>query len=311
MQAKDTRTENIEKISLENTRVSLAPPIVFLCGGLVDIKETTCSVRGALLDYLSQKKCHLLDSITRAESFKDWTHEDIYKDLMVFEDDLAHLSSLIVIILESPGALAELGLFARNKLINKKILIIINDAHYNQDSFIKLGPLRHLELIKDKSVSAYSWEEDAPVQTIKDSLENIREDILHALEAQDKSEAFDKNNDGHIALFIFQIIHTYAALKITEIENYLRIHWPQITLAKIKRLLFLLKKFSLINERKKGHYLFYCPEKNRKHIEFAGHFNPNTAKVSAMQFYLCDSEKRRFDAIKQNTEHLRETGEIN
>ncbi|WP_145964322.1 retron St85 family effector protein [Chromobacterium phragmitis] len=310
MQVKDSRTDHIEKISLENTRVVLNPPIVFLCGGLVDIKEPTCSVRGALLDHLSKVRCSLLDSITLAESFKDWTHEDIYKDLMVFEDDLAHISSLIVIILESPGALAELGLFARNRFINKKILIIINDIHYDQDSFIKLGPLRHLEHIKDKSVSAYSWQEDSPAQTIEESLDNIREDILSALETQDKSEAFDKNNDGHLALFIFQIIHTYAALRITEIETYLKIHWPDIAIQKIKRLLFLLKKFSLVTERKKGHYLFYCPQKNRKHIEFAGHFDPNTAKVSAMQFYLGDSEKRRFDVIKQNTDHLKETGEI-
>lgn len=72
------------------------------------------------LRYVSSIECNLIDQITLAEEFKDWIHDSVYKDLLDFENDIAHISSLIVIVLESPGALAELGLFVRNKVLNKK-----------------------------------------------------------------------------------------------------------------------------------------------------------------------------------------------
>lgn len=311
MANEDKRLEHLSKVALDKTRVILDPPIVFLCGGPADVTIfPSISVRGTLLDYLASEKCDLVNKITLAESFKDWTHEAIYQDLMVFEDDIAHFSSLIVIVLESAGALTELGLFARNKLINKKLLVFVSEHHYSEDSFVKLGPLRHIESMKEDSVAAYPWDDDDPVGTVKTSLSDMREDIIQALARLDKSEAFDLRNDGHLAFYIFQIINLFAALKLIEIELYVRNFWPDVGLSKIKRLIFLLMKFKLVLVFRRGHSDFYCPVNSADRLSFGGHFDSVAAKVAAMSYYaMTPSESRRFEIIQKNIARINSGGE--
>src|SRR5690606_20140493 len=47
--------------------------------------------------------------------------------------------------LESPGAIAELGLFSALEEFQEKLLIFVDNAHYQADSFIRLGPIQYLE----------------------------------------------------------------------------------------------------------------------------------------------------------------------
>lgn len=77
------------------------------------------TVRALLYDHLSVKHSQLFSSLVLVEEFKDWLHDSIYPDLLTFESDLAETASLVVISLESPGALAELGSFSVNEKIKK------------------------------------------------------------------------------------------------------------------------------------------------------------------------------------------------
>jgi len=298
----DTRKDHLSKIALDKSRVDLSSPIIFLCGGLVDItKPETLSVREALIEHIASKGCQLSDQITLAEEFKDWIHDGVYKDLLVFEDDIAHISSLIVIVLESPGALAELGLFVKNKILNKKIIVFVNEDHYSSDSFIKLGPLRYLQAIKERNVCAYPWDTDISKldATIKDSLPEMRQDLLDAMDSQDKTEVFDMGNDGHISFLIFEIIKLYRALVFKEIESYIKEIGVELSREKAKRLLFLLEKFGLVKSIRRGHSVFFYAVSDINKINFGGHFDRNGARISAMQFYaLNESESRRFRVIK-------------
>lgn len=181
----DKRVESLAQVSLENSRVILANPILFLCGGQVNVTSAEpLSVRGALVEYLHSARCDLVEGITLAEDFKDWIHGSIYKDLLAFESDIAHISSLIVIILESAGALAELGVFVKNRALRNKIIVFVSQEHYEEDSFIKLGPLRYLQGIKESSVCAYPWDQSDLKKSLSSSLQEMREDILHALSSQ-------------------------------------------------------------------------------------------------------------------------------
>lgn len=58
------------------------------------------------------------------------------------EDELGLLADLIIIVVESPGACAELGAFSLNPSLRPKLLPIL-DKHYESDqSFINSGPIR-------------------------------------------------------------------------------------------------------------------------------------------------------------------------
>jgi len=279
---------------LERTRVSLGSPIVFLCGGLVDIKEASSqSVRHALVSYLHSVECEITNNLTLAEEFKDWLHDSTYKDLLAFEGDIAHLSSMIVIVLESPGSLTELGLFVRNKFLNKKLVIFINEEHDNEDSFISLGPVRHLRSINPSSVFVYPWNRSDIDQSLKPSLPEMRQDLLGFLNNLNKSEAFDSNNEGHLSFLIYEIIRIYTPLKISEIDEFLRELKIILRKEKLKRLIFLLSKFDLIKSKRRGHDTYYLTLSEEERLKFGGHFDKAKAKISARQYYALSNEESK------------------
>ncbi|UVM13308.1 retron St85 family effector protein [Pseudomonas protegens] len=296
----DKRLESLAHISLENSRIVLTHPILFLCGGQVDVRSVVpISVRGALVEYLHKAQCHLADSITLAEEFKDWIHDSIYKDLLAFESDIAHISSLIVIILESPGALAELGLFVKNKALKNKILVFVRQDHYEESSFIKLGPLRYLQGVKESSVCAYPWNNDDLAGSLSSSLKEMREDILGAISSRGGSEAFNLDNEGHIAFVIYEVVKVFRALKFMEIEAYLQAIGISISRDKLKRLLFLLGKFKLIGSSTRGHVDYYYATLDVVMVEFAGKFESTKVKLAAQQYYATnDGESKRMHVIQ-------------
>lgn len=298
MHRADKRLDHVSKVVLTTTKVRLDPPVVFMCGGNADVRvDPPRSTRGAFLKYLARNDPAMLENIRLAEDFKDWNHGAAYHDLMIFEDDIAHIASLIVIFLESAGSLAELGVFARNKRINNKILVFVSDDHFNQDSFIRYGPLDHLIKIKETSVCAYPL-----VDGVINNFADVKSDIDLALSGGRAEVGFDVSNEGHVAFYIYQVISIFKALLLTEVEEYVGRHFVGYKREKIKRLLFLLLKFDYIVQVKRGHSDFYCPNKLNERVVFGGRFDKVTAAVDAMRYYMdTPSESRRLGVVTENS----------
>jgi len=219
---------------------------------------------------------------------------------MDFEDDIAHISSLIILILESAGSLTELGLFVRNKNLKSKLLIFASDFHYHQESFIRLGPLRHLESLNDACVCAYPWKSDRVDETLKDYLPDMRDNVVAYLNELDKTEKFSSENNGHVAFLIYEFVNIFQALKLKEITSYLNILGVPNSQEKTKRLIFLLKKFKLIDSTKLGHIDFYYPLKNQNRINFAGSIDKTAIKIETAAYYRKNSaESIRSKVIRE------------
>ena len=77
MQFDDKRRDHLAKINLENSRVNVRDaPIIFLCGGKVDVKSPyPLSLRQALIEHLHKVGCTSADQITLAEEFEDWLYD--------------------------------------------------------------------------------------------------------------------------------------------------------------------------------------------------------------------------------------------
>ena len=58
---------------------------------------------------------------------------------------LAKSVHAIVIILESPGAIAELGSFANHKELRDRLVVVIDEKYRKAKSFIILGPVRYIK----------------------------------------------------------------------------------------------------------------------------------------------------------------------
>lgn len=287
---KDPRERYLSLISLHESHVNLSPPIVFLFGGEIDSPH---SVRGVLYKYIMVKHPALSNSLVIPENFKDWLHDSVYPDLLTFESDLAQTSSLIIIALESPGAIAELGSFSVNEALKDKIITIISEHHHNQDSFIKLGPLRQLQ---DGNVYSYPYDHKVLGNTLNEYLEDIINNVQSTLSKTQKSEQFNFSSNGHIALLIFEIILIYKALKISEIQKYLLILGIDIKANEVKRLLFLLGKLSFVSIKRLGNIDYFIPIRPESRITFSSKdkqklFDRNAALIGTSQYYKSSTKE--------------------
>lgn len=293
----------LSKIELSKARVDLSSPIIFLCGGKIDATSfESASVRNSIYEYILNNNPARYDQIVLAEHYTDWIHDATYNNLMEFEDDIAHISSLIIIVLESPGALTELGIFVKDSKLENKMLVLLTKEYNEQDSFISLGPLRHLKDNNNISVCPYPWNQHNVNSSIVKHLPNINNDIENSLQKSitNNSESFSKENNGHIAFLIYELIKLFGALKFDEIFEYLTELKIDITSKKTKRLLFVLIKIEIVATEQRGAGTYYYANKSQNRITFGARFDKKTSHIEIKGYYaLSGSENTRLDIIQE------------
>jgi hypothetical protein len=123
------------------------PKFVFVCGKQI-IDESGSVIDSKQLVQNEDKRQFLIDRLS-SNNLICIISEKIYDsnsivDTLTFEELLAELSQDIIIIIESPGTICELGAFTVNHKFFKKLLVI-NDLKYKHEkSFINEGPVRKL-----------------------------------------------------------------------------------------------------------------------------------------------------------------------
>lgn len=251
----DPRDKFVDLIDLQKSRVLLAPHITFVCGGPVDIRVVkNHSIRNMFMN-LSARMPDKSEGFTLAENFKDW--QTGYSNLSEFENDIASLSSIIVIILESPGALAELGLFFANPKLREKMVVVVHSEHHKSESFIKFGLLSPLETSKTESVLVYEID-SGDVESIEEKeIEEILKDIWDIADGIDKTSAFDSHNHGHNIFLILQIVDLFTILTSGEIADYLKRLGIDLSKKQVHSALYILQKFQLLASEKRSSQTFY------------------------------------------------------
>ena len=92
----------------ENIRVHPPSRVIFLCGGVIESPPTPPKMlRDAFYRLTQIVKPQY--KIVLAEDAKPLTQDAGYKDLFLFESDIAQIVGLILLFVESPGSFAELG----------------------------------------------------------------------------------------------------------------------------------------------------------------------------------------------------------
>jgi hypothetical protein len=134
-----------ECIDATSIRVYAPGSFFFLCGGKYDILGvTSISLRDAFLKICNSSAFKSRMTLI-AEDVNAFFPNANYKDILSLESDIAQIADLVLLFSESYGSVAELGAFSVTEEIARRLLVFIDDKSYNEDSFIKLGPLRSLE----------------------------------------------------------------------------------------------------------------------------------------------------------------------
>ncbi len=115
---------------------------IFLCGA--NINDSTISKRrSALMEFAKINLPHTQFFLAE-KIFPILVKEGHKGNLLDIENEISVFSDKIVVVLESPSAFTELGVFSHKKLREK--LIVINDTKFiNSKSFINMGPVKAIE----------------------------------------------------------------------------------------------------------------------------------------------------------------------
>ena len=109
---------------------------VFLCGG-----ADKNNIRNNIRTLLEKRYFQILYP---EDLFIEMLNRDKRADLLEYENFLADNADVICIICESMGSAVELGAFVQNENIKKKMVIVINQKYSRDNSFIMMGPVKHL-----------------------------------------------------------------------------------------------------------------------------------------------------------------------
>ncbi|WP_297478771.1 retron St85 family effector protein [Ferrovum sp.] len=309
----DPRPTLLSAIDIEACKIELSnKPIVLLCGGPVRIKERPDDPTPAIVSLRhAVTEANTSYEIFRPEEIESWLSDGIFRNLMNLEADLASICSLVVIILESAGSLAELGAFSQLPDLSEKIIAIRSNDFRDAPSFINLGILRHLTENEISSVKNYPWDVEEPTTISTEVVKDVVIDIQECLDHLPKSSKLKLTNSSHVVVLICEIIELFSALKENEIYDYLVQVGVAITKDKLKRKLFLLKEFRLIKNEVYGDATFFIRTKEQYHrlrMALKEGSNKDALRISAecLEYYNADPKQRhRKRAISQARQGVR------
>lgn len=104
-------------LSVVGLRVRRPSRFIFFCGG-------STAVPGSLRHYLLDERgirSRLKASVILAEEANQLYRDSDYSDLISFEEDIAQVSALVLLIAESAGSLAGIGCFCINRSYSKPL----------------------------------------------------------------------------------------------------------------------------------------------------------------------------------------------
>ncbi len=309
--ATDPREEFLARVNFSDTRVRAFTGFLFLCGGLHSTSQyqPLLSARHVLYhELVSGRHSDLASRLKLAEDIQDWFRDGKYGDLVTFEEHLAGLSSVILLVVESPGSIAELGAFAVTPAINSRLIALIDEQHFEAESFIRLGPINRLENDTGRKVLVHDWHEvDAlgrkspAYEQLAPDLSSILSDVRELLNDQIGEQVFRKSEPGHTMILICELCDLFGALSQQDIGRYLTIVDASIAAERVDQYLFLLEKCEVLRVKAKGQGRYYHAPDWSSHITFAfsdsQRIDRDRLRVNVVEYYK-QHLKSRADVVR-------------
>lgn len=307
----DPRIELLADLDNSKARVINPPGYIVVCGGPTDISpgQECCSARNLFLAQLAAIHPELASRQLLPEQIKEWNHYGVYSDLLAFETDLAHLTSAVVLFVESPGSIAELGSFSCIPDLAKKLLVIIRDEYFYKDSFIALGPIKALEESHPGSVCVYNWKMDNT--DFSPHIPHLVDTLQRFAKKAGGSDLYSANAIKHKLLLIADLVDLFVVVKETEIRDWLKKYFEvSLKQSQLQQYLFLLTQLGLIIKARYGDNPFLVAAKDAvPYIEYGTKtiaFRQERARLKArILAYYEEKDKSRLNAWKSAVSKLK------
>lgn len=279
------------------------PRLLAIFGGALsserDDADPPRSKRDAFVRWLKANRADLSPSILLPENYEDWSNFNTYSDLLLFEEDLGYLTAAVVIFLEAPGSIAELGAFSQIASLRDRLVIVVIDDHHLKKSFISLGPLRQLEARDPSSVCVIP---QAPPAALSEDIQVVLNAVEKKILDNKPQHNFNVLAKQHQFILALDVISLHEAVIFTEIKTVFDYFSTQVNEPRLHQILYTLEQSNLIRARRYGGIVYYLPTvRGEKWMDFNGPdrsapFN-RPRIISKIQTELArDSKAERFRA---------------
>lgn len=255
-------------VDFESTKVIKFPERIWVFGGQIsDINEANpVSFRDKFIRHVHDSQATFVNKIAKPEDFPEWWNSVGYPDLLQFESDAGCLSQLIVIFLESPGAWVELGAFANDPDLCKKLLIVVPEKYRTGESFIELGPLRRIEKHHPDDDGICVVQSERYQDLDKAELQAIVSSIDARLKKTHKSESWDSTKRTHRLLLAADLADLYQVIRTRTIVEIAFKFGFVTSLSELNMQARLLNMLGLAKFKELGTEKFICTIGRNAHI---------------------------------------------
>lgn len=289
--------DSFNNVDFPRVRTNHPPELIFLCGGSVDCEK---NFRPKLEKELINRGC----KVVLAEKAMNWSGgQSFSKDLLELEKYFAALVSIIPLVCESYGSVAELGAFINDEAIKNKLYIIIQEQFYsgaNSSSFIRNGPIKNYEDFTGRK--AYSISDNKPEDNIKD----VCDEIIKCNPSTSKCD-FSK---GYFQILL--LIDIINALVVSDYKEIKKAFFAVLEIAQnsledknqnilLNEMLFVLESLELVIKRTMGSKEYYLVKKDKFYLEFRYKENPYNSNIKTVKSKILNylfSNKEQPNKIK-------------
>lgn len=312
----DPRDDFLAGIDFAKIEVREYPKIAFLCGGVPDPladHATGNQYFPSFRSYISRSLTANYSSLRyqNAEDVKDWNSYSAYEDLIEFEKDIAHICKAIVLFVESPGSLAELGAFAIIPEITEKLIVFVHSDFSESMSFVSLGPLKRISDTVPDRVHYVTWSEQKVIINSEavsvvqpDSVGEWGKYTCEAINSLLEERYYiDHSSDKYArtkeALFIHDIVGNFKAVTRDELAKYLKAINHVATENSIRRSVFCLEKLDLVRPVTRGNKTFFVlsDPSSRRYLNLNSRVDSVRLAIQLDDYYKHPAQLARRDAI--------------
>lgn len=230
LRVKSAVSESVEEllsyVVLGELRFQWPSAFIFFCGGSSsEDSNDPVSLRHYLLN--ERKIASRLNAnVILAEAANQLYRDSSYKDLITYEEDIAKISRLILLIAESAGSLAELGAFSSSGQIKKKLSVLMQQKYFDAESFVRFGPIERLQNESETKVAFFPWRTNGKGRVVKSSIRDHVAEIIRFINDRidDVPQTFqfglESNRDARDFAIILWLSSVAQAITADRISDY-------------------------------------------------------------------------------------------
>jgi hypothetical protein len=257
-----------KSLNLDNCKIQNRPDLLFLCGGPIADSGAYGSARDCFYRYLLKEKPAWKDRIKLAEEVNSWFQKSwlqpdhTFPDLLELENYLANLATVIVLFVESPGSIAELGAFAASPPLLPKTLAVLNTEYGFDKSFIAEGPVLRIKTLNENHVQYYEWNSNKlDSDRTKKEFRQIVQDLTALIEQEDtereKQLGFNAEETSHTLLLVADLIRMVGVASKSDLADCLNALNCNSASSALDQHLSILQSVGFIAERRRSNQTLY------------------------------------------------------